>query len=121
MTDGLHGTDAYTTCPECGCVSGRVGEEYVARHMIDCALLPTRQDIPEMPMRERIERTLRGPGAACYMTPGDASCMTNDLCDVMMKPSYGMYEALCNTGKVWRELDSQAVWQTYIQAIKDGK
>lgn len=34
----------------------------------------------------------------------------------MREPTDEQYEALSATGKMWRELDSKTVWQTYIDA-----
>ena len=34
----------------------------------------------------------------------------------MREPTNEQYEALSATGKMWRELDSRTVWQTYIDA-----
>lgn len=36
---------------------------------------------------------------------------------LMRNPSGWQYAALCATDKMWRELDSKTVWQTYIDAI----
>jgi hypothetical protein len=39
----------------------------------------------------------------------------------MWEPTQAMYDALSATGKMWRDLDSQTVWQTYIDAaLKDA-
>lgn len=35
----------------------------------------------------------------------------------MRDPTEAQYGALSATGKMWRELDSKTVWQTYIDAI----
>lgn len=34
----------------------------------------------------------------------------------MREPTEAQYDALCATNKVWRELNSYIVWQTYIDA-----
>lgn len=39
----------------------------------------------------------------------------------MREPTQAQYDALCATNKVWRDLDSLTVWQTYIDAITGGK
>lgn len=39
----------------------------------------------------------------------------------MREPTQAQYDALCATDKMWRELDSKTVWQTYIDALlSDG-
>jgi hypothetical protein len=39
----------------------------------------------------------------------------------MREPTNEQYEALSATGKMWRELDSRTVWQTYIDAALEEK
>jgi len=39
----------------------------------------------------------------------------------MREPTEEQYEALSATGKMWRELDSKTVWQTYIDAALEEK
>lgn len=34
----------------------------------------------------------------------------------MRNPTHEQYEALSATGKMWKELNSETVWQTYIDA-----
>lgn len=36
--------------------------------------------------------------------------------EAMREPTEAQYEALSATDKLWRELDSRTVWQTYIDA-----
>lgn len=36
--------------------------------------------------------------------------------EAMREPTDEQYSALCATNKIWRELDSRTVWQTYIDA-----
>lgn len=38
----------------------------------------------------------------------------------MREPTAAQYDALCATGKMWGELDSKTVWQTYIDSILAG-
>lgn len=35
----------------------------------------------------------------------------------MREPTEDQYNALCATDKMWKELDSKTVWQTYIDAV----
>jgi len=39
----------------------------------------------------------------------------------MREPTEEQYEALSATGKMWRELDSKTVWQTYIDAALEDE
>jgi hypothetical protein len=36
------------------------------------------------------------------------------------EPTESQYDALCATDKMWRDLDSKTVWQTYIDALLKG-
>lgn len=40
--------------------------------------------------------------------------------EAMREPTEVQYNSLCQTNKIWSELNSQTVWQTYIDsALKD--
>lgn len=39
----------------------------------------------------------------------------------MRDPTQAQYDALCATNKVWRDLDSLTIWQTYVDAIVGDK
>lgn len=41
--------------------------------------------------------------------------------EALRQPNLAQYEALSATGKMWRDLDSITVWQTYIDAILNEK
>lgn len=42
--------------------------------------------------------------------------------EAMREPTRAQYDALCATHKLWRELDSKTVWQTYIDAaLRDAE
>jgi hypothetical protein len=49
--------------------------------------------------------------------PGfDARAMARLAISAMREATQEQYDALCATDKVWRDLDSKTVWQTYIDA-----
>lgn len=50
------------------------------------------------------------------MTIGGARKAAIAAIEAMREPTEAQYNALCATNKVWRELDSLTVWQTYIDA-----
>lgn len=39
------------------------------------------------------------------------------ILQAMRETTDGQYDALCATGKPWREQTSETVWQTYIDAL----
>lgn len=56
-------------------------------------------------------------------TPYDKSAFKDyarAVIEAIREPTQGQYDALSATNKLWRDLDSTTVWQTYIDAaLKD--
>jgi hypothetical protein len=133
--DAIGGTDATTTCPECGCVSGPVGSVNVVRHIMTCSrthpsIKETKEYVamqkPEMSMREVLERIL-----GCVSRQEITAAQGVDLSlDALMQPTRGMEEAAwyAKAGHP-NELDHRAIAQDYatfhfkqmIRAAKEGK
>ena len=76
---------------------------------------------------DRLVRVVRSvpfvfPGAGglrgtLYLAPAQAKEIVAAILTAMREPTQEQYDALCATDKVWRELDSKTVWQTYVDAL----
>jgi hypothetical protein len=69
-------------------------------------------------MSEMIDRVARAIEAksSYVISEHHSKALARAAIEAMRVPTDAQYEALCATGKVWRELNSQTVWETYIDA-----
>ena len=49
--------------------------------------------------------------------PGEREAVVRAILQAMREPTESQYDALSNSGVMWRDLNSAIVWTTYIDAL----